>query len=207
MSLRDRSPAIRVRPPAQGSPAGAWAPAAAHSTHGPRDRPAHQPPVVRLRGRGARSPPSSVAQGTGPAPPGPAESSLASRRRPGPAPGVQPSRGAQPRVQRSSASPGPVANATRQQPTALGTASLVPRPAAAQRPTADAPPRGARITVPGSSWGGDPFSPWLRPRLSSPPRGATPSSANSTPLPPPGLTSSGVPPGVGFLPALLPRVS
>ncbi|KAJ1093818.1 hypothetical protein NDU88_006909 [Pleurodeles waltl] len=41
------------------------------------------------------------------------------RRRPGPAPGVRSSRGAQPRVQRTSAPPGPVADATRRQRSAL----------------------------------------------------------------------------------------
>ncbi|KAJ1155025.1 hypothetical protein NDU88_007761 [Pleurodeles waltl] len=119
VSQGDRPFTIQVWPPAQGSPVGARAPAAAHGTCGPHGMTAHQPPATGPKGRGARDPPSSKAPGTGPAPPGPAESSPVPRWRPKPAPGARSSCGAQPRIQRSSAPPGPVADATCWQRSAL----------------------------------------------------------------------------------------
>ncbi|KAJ1108419.1 hypothetical protein NDU88_005795 [Pleurodeles waltl] len=65
------------------------------------------------------------------------------------------------------------------------------------RPFTRGPDRSARLHT-----GGQFRQPQAQPWPDSPPCGAAPGSADSTPLSPPGPYLSGVPPGVGFPPAL-----
>ncbi|KAJ1150437.1 hypothetical protein NDU88_003228 [Pleurodeles waltl] len=140
------------------------------------------------QGKGAQGPLSSVAPCTGPAP-----QRLLCRPSGGPNPRQGPAPAAGPKLG-SSGPPPPRA----QSPTRLTSGRQRPAPllrslARVRCPAAGAPPCWARKTVPGLD------SPRAWPRLGSPSRGATSSRPDSAPLPPPGPTLPGAPPGVGFL--------